>query len=196
LAIGDQLPTMFGGTRPIQWIGHYPIKRRNPSKPWPKDARPVRIARSALAPNVPQTDLYLTQAHGLFIDGVLVSAGCLINETTITLDEASQLDALEFFHIKLEKHDVIYAEGAPVETLLEVDESAVNFAEYFRMHGAPTDEEVPCLPILSYWRRGSGLKSRVRSAVSWIDRRRQIGVIRHRLAQRGLILSRELQPST
>jgi hypothetical protein len=124
-----------------------------------------------------------------------VSAGCVINETTITLDEASQLNALEFFHIKLEKHDVIYAEGVPVETLLEVDESAVNFAEYFRMHGAPTDEEVPCLPILSYWRRGSGLKSRVRSAVSWIDRRRQIGVIRYRLAQRGIMLSQELEPS-
>lgn len=62
-AIGDQLPKMFGETRPIQWIGHYPITRRNPSKPWPQDARPVRIARSPLAPNVPQTDLYVTQAH-------------------------------------------------------------------------------------------------------------------------------------
>jgi hypothetical protein len=36
---------------------------------------------------------------------------------------------LEFFHIKLERHDVIYAEGTPTETLLEVDESAANFAE-------------------------------------------------------------------
>ena len=158
LAIGDQLPTMVGGTRPIQWIGHSLIKRRNPSKPWPEDARPVRIPRCTLAPTVPQTD-------PLFIDAVLVSAGCLNNETTIRLDETSQLDALEFFPIELENHDVIYAEGAPVETLLEV-ESAVNFAEYFRIDGAQTDEEVPSLPILSYGRPGSGLKSRVRGAVS------------------------------
>ena len=41
LAIGDLLPTMFGGSRLIQWIGHYPIKKSNLSKPWPKDARPV-----------------------------------------------------------------------------------------------------------------------------------------------------------
>src|SRR5271170_6471829 len=74
LAIGDLVPTMFGGVQRIQWIGHYPIKRSNPSKPWPKDARPVLIARSALAANVPRTDLYVTQAHALFVDDVLVSA--------------------------------------------------------------------------------------------------------------------------
>src|SRR5271170_6123424 len=100
LAIGDLLPTMFGGLRPIQWIGHYPIKKSDPSKPWAKDARPVRIARSALAPNLPQAALYVTQTHGVFIDDVLVSAGYLINKRTITLCEANELNELEFFHIK------------------------------------------------------------------------------------------------
>jgi hypothetical protein len=194
LAIGDLLPTMFGGLRPIQWIGHYPIKKSDPSKPWPKDARPVRIARSALAPNLPQAALYVTQAHGVFIDDVLVSAGYLINETTITLCEANELNELEFFHIKLESHDVIYAEGAPVETLLNVDESAVNFAEYFRVYGVPTSNEVPCLPMFTNWRR-SGLKSRFCSAMSWIDRRKRIGAIRDRLEKRAIALSQELEPS-
>ena len=50
LAVGDLLPTMFGGLRPVQWIGRYPLKKSDPSKPWVKDALPVRIARSALAP--------------------------------------------------------------------------------------------------------------------------------------------------
>jgi hypothetical protein len=53
------------------------------------------------------------------------------------------LKELESFHIKLENHDVIYAQGAPVETLLNVDESAVNFADYFRVYGVPTSDEVP-----------------------------------------------------
>ena len=87
----------------------------------------------------------MTQAHGVFIDDVLVSAGYLINETTITLYEANELNELEFFHIKLESHDVIYAEGAPVETLLNVDESAVNFAEYFRVYGV-ADGQRSALP--------------------------------------------------
>lgn len=194
LAIGDLLPTMFGGTRPIQWIGHYPIKKSNLSKPWPKDARPVRIARSALAPDVPEADLYVTQAHGVFVDDVLISAGYLVNETTITLCKMSELSKLEFFHIKLETHDVIYAEGAPVESLLNVEESAINFADYFRMHGMPTGDETPCVPFLSNWRRG-GLRSRLSSAMSWNDERRRIAAIRNRLKQRAVALSQELEPA-
>ena len=135
----------------------------------------------------------MTQTHGVFIDDVLVSAGYLINETTIT-SATNELNELEFFHIKLESHDVIYAEGAPVETLLNVDESAVNFAEYFRVYGVPTSNEVPCLPMLTNWRR-SGLKSRFCSAMSWIDRRKRIGAIRDRLEKRAIALSQELEPS-
>ena len=194
LAAGDLLPTMFGGARPIEWIGRFPIKKSNPSKPWPKDALPVRIARSALAPNVPRADLYLSQAHGVFVDGVLVSAGYLVNGTTITLCDASELDELEFFHVKLENHDVIYAEEAPVESLLEVDDRAVNFAEYFRKYGMPTRAEAPCLPFLCNWRR-SGLKSRFGAALSWNDRRKRIGAIRELLERRAIALSRELEPS-
>ena len=33
---------------------------------------------------------------------------------------------MEFLHIKLERHDVVYAERAPADTLLNVDEYAVN----------------------------------------------------------------------
>ena len=194
LAVGDLLPTMFRGTQPIQWIGRYPIKKSDPSKPWAKDARPVRIARSSLAPNVPQADVYVTQAHAVFIDDVLVSAGFLVNETTITLCEARELSELEFFHIKLESHDVIYAEGAPVETLLNVDESAVNFADYFRTYGVPNDSEAPCLPMLVNW-RASGFKSRFCSAISWNDRRKRIALIHDRLEERARAVSKELESS-
>ena len=100
---------MFGGLRPIQWIARYRYRKGNPSKPWAKSALPVRIARSALGPNVPHDDLYLTSWHSVLIDGVLVPAGSLINAT---LDEAGEYDELEYFHLKLESHDVIYAEGA------------------------------------------------------------------------------------
>jgi hypothetical protein len=102
---------------------------------------------------------------------------------------------LEFFHIKTETHDAIYAEGAAVETLFEVDESAINFTEYFRMYGVPETKGTRCAPVASYGGRGE-LKSRIRSAISpWVDRREQIDVIRDRLDERGIALSRQLEPS-
>jgi hypothetical protein len=181
LAIGDLLPTMFGGLRPIQWIARYPLKKSDPSKPWVKGVLPVRISRSALAPDVPHTDLYVTGGHFVFIDGLLAPAGDLINGTSITRNERD-CDELEFFHIKLESHDVIYAEGAPVDTLLNVDESAVNFAEYFRRYGVPETQETHCAPHVTYGGGRGEFKSRIRSAMSpWLDRREPLDVIRDRL---------------
>ena len=196
LAIGDLLPTVFGGLRPIRWIGRFPIKKSDPSRPWPKAALPVRIARSALAPGVPHADLYITARHALLIDGVLIPAEDLINGMTIAVHDAVEDDELQFFHIKMEKHDAIFAEGAPVETLVEVDDGAVNFAEYFRKYGMPIAENCDCAPRVSYGGRRAQLKSRMRSAISpWLDVREQIDVIRDRLEERAVGLTRELARS-
>ena len=183
LVVGDVLPTMFGGLRPVQWIGRYGYKKSDASKPWAENARPVRIARSALAPNVPHADLYVTGAHSLLIDGVLAPAELLINGSTITRYEPEG-DELEFFHVKLESHDVIYAEGAPAETLLNVGESFVNFAEYFRLYGMPPREETPCTPVIPVHGGRVELMSRARSALSpWIDIRHRADVVRDRLEE-------------
>jgi hypothetical protein len=93
-------------------------------------------------------------------------------------------------------HDVIYAEGAPVESLLSVDESVVNFAEYFRLTGgSPASDEVPCAPILSDQRLGSSWKSRYRSAISWMDRRRRIAAIVDRLRKRESVVVQQVETS-
>ena len=190
LAVGDLLPTKFGGLRPVQWIGRYPIKRSDPSKPWVKDALPVRIARSALAPNVPHTDLYVTGGHSLLIDGVLVPAELLINGTTITRDDVREYNELEFLHVKLESHDVIYAEGVPAETLINVQESAVNFADYLRRYGTAATDEEHCAPYIHIWGGRPELVSRLRSAISpWIDLRNRVEVLRDRLEERGFVSS-------
>jgi hypothetical protein len=98
LTIGDLLPTMFGGMRPIEWIGRYPFKKSDPSKPSVKGVLPVRIIHSALAPNVPQADLYVTKAHALFIDGVLRFAyaqpaelGKGLDLTTLIIEHCNRL---------------------------------------------------------------------------------------------------------
>ena len=88
--------------------------------------------------------------------------------------------ATRWIHIKLESHDIVYAEGAPTETLVHVDESFVNFADYLRRYGAPVTETVRCAPVVHVGGREE-FKSRLRSALSpWIDFRTQADVVRDR----------------
>ena len=149
LSQGDLLVTLTGDLRRIQWVGRYHRKRTISGRPWDKNALPVRVARSALAPNIPHRDLYLTPGHAIFIEGSLVSIGSLVNGKTISVYPAAEFEELEFFHIRLETHDVIYAEGATCETLLTVTESAGNYNDFFCNFGIPNIEEQPFAPILS-----------------------------------------------
>jgi hypothetical protein len=185
------LPTVFGGIRPIQWIGRYGYKKSDPSKPWSKFAQPVRITRSALAPNVPHTDLYVTQGHGLLIDGVIIPVSGLINGTTIALYAADEYDELESFHIKLETHDVIHAEGARCETLLNVDENASNFAKYLRLYGTPETQDLPCAPVLFDGGRRSEIRMRLSSVTS--PGPLKIDIIRERLEQQAIALRSQME---
>ena len=192
LAAGDLLSTVFRGICAVQSIRSYTVKRSDQTKAWTKTVLPVRIARSALGPDIPHADLCVTKAHALLIDGVLVPAGDLVNGTTITLYDARELDELEFFHIKLERHNVIYAEGAPCETVMRGDESAVKGPEYLRRSGHVKVQEAPCVQLLSFNGGRNELKSRFRSALSpWIDRRQKLDIIRDEVEERGIALWRD-----
>jgi hypothetical protein len=188
LAVGDLLPTCFNGLQPVQWIGRYRYLRSDMSKPWVRDVLPVRIARSALAAGVPHTDLYLSQSHCVFIDDELVCVGSLINGTTIAVQDTPELSELVYYHVKLQSHDIVQAQGAPCETLLHVDESAVNFVAYLRMYGEPREPARPCVPIRLAGNR-SRLTSHLRSALSpLVDRRQKADIIRDRLEDRALTM--------
>jgi Hint domain len=192
LSVGDFLSTRCSGSGLIKWISSQSFEKADRQRPWAVEARPVRIARSALDDNVPDADLLLTAAHALFIDGFLVPAGDLVNGTTITLDEADELDRLEYFHIKLEKHGVIYAQGASCETLLSLSESDATFDDYVRKYGPQETSEIPCAPRLGFNGRRAELRSRLRSAVSvWLDRRQALDIIRDRIEERGVALSQD-----
>uniref|UniRef100_UPI0026972F17 Hint domain-containing protein n=1 Tax=Bradyrhizobium sp. (strain ORS 278) TaxID=114615 RepID=UPI0026972F17 len=168
LAAGDVLPTVFGGLRPVQWIGSFRRYRAKPDAAWPAAARPVRIAKSALGPDIPKRDLYVTQGHALLFDGLLVPAGTLVNGATITIDPASEKEVLEFFHVKLASHNVIYAEGAPCETLLNVNKTMSNFSSYLDAFGDSHTTQPHCAPIICNGPRRE-LATRARSLMSpWL----------------------------
>jgi hypothetical protein len=112
------------------------------------------VARFALDQHTPSKDLYLSPGHALLIDGMLIKAKDLVNGTTIAPVPPADRDTIEYFHIVFETHEVVLAEGAPVEScLLEADsyEGFTNFAEFARLY--PADRHVtmaPFAPIVGY----------------------------------------------
>ncbi len=72
------------------------------------------MRKGALADNMPNQDLYVTKAHSLYIDGVLIPVEFLVNHKTIIWDDRAQ--EVEIYHVELASHDVLIANGAPAES--------------------------------------------------------------------------------
>src|SRR5262245_27938575 len=69
--------------------------------------------------NVSGRELWVSPEHSLYLDGVLVQARDLVNGMTIA--QADKVEAVEYFHIELDEHDIVFAEGAPAETFVDCD---------------------------------------------------------------------------
>ncbi len=150
LHAGDLVETVRGETRAIKWIGH---RVYHPSGQSWNSVIPIRVARHALDDRTPHRDLYLSPGHALLIDGVLIRAKDLVNGISITPVVPADREAIEYFHIVLDTHDVILAEGAPAETFLlqtRNHEDFTNFAEFARLYPfASHTDMTPCAPIAS-----------------------------------------------
>jgi Hint domain len=187
LKIGDPVVTLSGESKPIKWVGRQRFEKS--SKCWPKDFEPIRISRCAVDGRTPQRDLYLSPNHAIYIDGVLIPAKYLVNGLNITQCAPEGADAIDYLHIELFAHDVIFAEGAAAETfgsLREARDQFDNFYEYYRLYANEDKAAHPqCAPLL--WR-----ESRLERAVQplrgvldpWIDVRTTRAKIRDRLAAR------------
>jgi len=117
LSIGDRVMTLSGRARPVKWIG-----RRSYAGRFALGQRhilPVCIAANALADGVPRRDLWLSPNHALYLEGVLIEARDLVNHVSVF--QAERVAAIQYFHIELDSHDVILAEGAAAESFIDDD---------------------------------------------------------------------------
>ncbi len=113
---GAMVLTRDHGAQPLRWIGQRTLRATGPHAP-------VLIPSGAL-PN--RQDLLLSQHQRLFIyqsggdlltetPEMLVRAGDLVDDSTVFLRPGGFVD---YFHLVFDRHEIIYAECIPTESLL------------------------------------------------------------------------------
>lgn len=124
LKVGDLVLTADHGPQAIRWIKARRVHR------WALAAaerlRPVRIRAGALGAGCPQRDLLVSQQHRMLVRSriaermfeaaeVLVAARHLIGLPGIEI--AGDVAEVTYLHFLCDRHEVVYANGAPTESL-------------------------------------------------------------------------------
>lgn len=116
IGVGDLVVTRDNGLQPVRWVGRRQVSGRG-------KFAPVRIVKGALGNT---RDLRVSPQHRMVIedwraqlflgqDEAFCPAIRLVNGDTI---HRAPCDQVTYVHIMFERHEVIFAEGAPSESFL------------------------------------------------------------------------------
>ena len=112
LVPGDLIVTADGSAKPVKFIGKQTVSLIFADK---LKSQPIIIKAGALSENSPSRDLYTSPGHSMLLDGNLVIAGAMVNGRSIVRWEQCP-GVFAYYHVELEEHAVIFAEGAATET--------------------------------------------------------------------------------
>lgn len=124
LRVGDLVSVRDGEPQAIRWI-HSRLLPKTYLEAEPKKY-PIKIKAGALGDGVPNVDLSVSPQHRLLLTGkiamrmfdtdeILVGATFLTELDGVSVDEA--VDGVTYYHIMLDQHQVMCANGAPAESL-------------------------------------------------------------------------------
>ena len=128
---GKQVITLADGKetpKTVTWLGHRRINIAG--HPQPETVAPIRIRRDAFAEGVPHRDLIVSPDHAIFVDGKLICARQLVNGSTIR--QETDWTAVDYYHVELDQHAILLAEGLPAESYIDTGNSG-----FFANSGAP-----------------------------------------------------------
>jgi hypothetical protein len=148
LKASDIVITASGQERLVIWVGQKTVRPARHAHP--HEVNPVRIRKGAFGEGLPLRDLRVSPGHAVFVDGVLVPAGHLANGATIVQEE---VERVRYFHVELDAHDVLIADGLPCESYLD-DGNRMSFAnagESVEMLGRldPKSWDDACAPMVA-----------------------------------------------
>jgi uncharacterized protein YjhX (UPF0386 family) len=125
LKVGDMVMTRDHGPQPIRWIGETKIKKKHLlEKP---NLQPYRIKADCFGPGLPFRDLTLSPQHRVLTGGKIVREMFGQDEMLIAVKHLEKVKKVQkpkvkgnvtYRHILFDRHEVIYANGLPTESLL------------------------------------------------------------------------------
>ena len=123
LTTGDKVLTRDHGGQPIRWIGRATLKAVSPFAPVVITAGTLGNAGDLIVSQHHRMFLYQRERMaGLATSELLVQAKHLVDGERVFLREGGFVD---FLSIVFDRHEIIYAEGVPAESLM-VNDATVN----------------------------------------------------------------------
>jgi hypothetical protein len=150
------------GMRPVVWVGRRRVDlRRHPD---PAAVAPIGILAHAFGRGRPHRALWLSPDHAVLVAGALIPIRCLVNGATIAREDRA---VVVYHHVELDRHDVLLAEGLPVESYLDTgNRSAFEGGAALTLHPdfAPKRWDVDaCAPLLTGGPIVAGVRARLRA---------------------------------
>lgn len=135
IQVGDLIETDCG-PKPVRWIGRRKVLAEQIEQE-PKYS-PVRISAGALGQGLPRRDILVSRQHRMLVsspicmrmfgdDSVIVSAIKLTELPGIYVDDS--VSEIEYVHLLFDQHEIVFAEGAPTESLLLGTEAKASLTE-------------------------------------------------------------------
>ncbi|MBE9476001.1 MAG: Hint domain-containing protein [Proteobacteria bacterium] len=127
LRAGDLVKTRGQGDQPVRWVGSQKFLAHG-------KYAPIRIRAGALGNT---RDLLVSPQHRMLLTGwrlellfdhteVLVTAKSLLNDQSITREDGGEV---EYYHILLDNHQIIFAEGCPSESFHPGGQAMTSFSK-------------------------------------------------------------------
>ena len=130
LSVGDLVTCQDGSAKPLTQVVTRQFRkaqlRRN------EKLRPVRITAGSLGLGVPTRDLLVSRQHRMVTKSQISKRIYGAEETLVSAIRLTELPGIyveadpmhvTYYHLGFEAHEVVFAEGAPAESLLQGDEA-------------------------------------------------------------------------